>query len=88
MRVLRSLLLSSVAAGITLVANSNAGADTPVAITYVPKSLSEASIVNGPWTLHQNAAGNRHDHQGVVPSIPTPYNPPTTAFAHVTRVIA
>jgi hypothetical protein len=40
MRVLRSL---SAAAGIALLVSGSAGADTPVAITYVPKSLAEAS---------------------------------------------
>ena len=36
--------------------------------------------MNGPWTLHQSVGRNRHDASGIVPSIPTPYNPPTTAF--------
>ena len=77
MRVLRSL---SAAAGIALVGSGNVGADTPVAITYVPKSLAEASIVDGPWTLHQSVGRNAHDASGIVPSIPTPYQPPTTKF--------
>jgi hypothetical protein len=65
MRVLRSL---SAAAGIALLVSGSAGADTPVAITYVPKSLAEASIVDGPWTLHQSVGRNAHDASGIVPS--------------------
>jgi len=79
MRTLGSLLLST-AAGAVLLTNGNAGADTTVAITYVPNSLAEASIANGPWTLHSGLGRNRHDASGIVPSIPTPYNPPTTKF--------
>ena len=71
MRGLRTLLLSAAAGG-ALVANGNAGADTPVAITYVPNSLAEASIANGPWTLHSSLGRNRHDASGIAPSIPTP----------------
>ena len=77
MRTLRSLPAAAVVA---LLGNGYAGAHTPVEITYVAKSLAEASIVNGPWTLHQSVGRNRHDASGIVPSIPTPYNPPTTAF--------
>jgi hypothetical protein len=79
MRTLGSLLLFT-AAGAFLLANGNAGAGTPVAITYVPDSLAEASIANGPWTLHSGLGRNRHDASGIVPSIPTPYNPPTSKF--------
>src|SRR5215472_18372586 len=71
MRTLGSLLLST-AAGAVLLANGNAGADTTVAITYVPNSLAEASIANGPWTLHSGLGRNRHDASGVLPSISTP----------------
>jgi hypothetical protein len=77
MRTLRSLPAAAVVA---LLGNGNAGAHTPVEITYVAKSLAEANIMNGPWTLHQSVGRNRHDASGIVPSIPTPYNPPTTAF--------
>ena len=41
MHTLRILLLST-AASTALLANVNASADTPVAISYVPKSLTEA----------------------------------------------
>src|SRR6516225_3909265 len=78
MRALRTLL-SSTAAGVALLANVNASAD-PVALTYVPNSLAEASIANGPWTLHSELGRNRHDASGIVPSIPAPYNPPTSKF--------
>jgi len=79
MRALRTLLLST-AAGAGLLVNINASADSPVAITYVPNSLTEATITNGPWTLHQRVGRNPHDASGIVPSIPTPYNPPTTVY--------
>ena len=70
------------AAGAALLANVNARADTPVAITYVPKSLTEATITNGPWTLHQRVGRNPHDASGVLPrsTITTPFNPPTTKY--------
>ena len=77
MLALRGLLFSAAASTALL---TNANADTPVSITYVPKSLAEASIASGPWTLHQAAGRNPHDASGIVPSIPTPYNPPTTEF--------
>src|SRR6516164_885485 len=79
MRTLSTLLFSG-AAGVALLASGNAGADTAVAITYVPDSLAEASIANGPWTLHSELGRNRHDASGIVPSIPAPYNPPTSKF--------
>src|SRR5215469_17017656 len=73
-------LLFSAAASTALLTNANA--DTPVSITYVPKSLAEASIAGGPWTLHQTAGRNPHDASGVAPpaGTKTPYNPPTTKF--------
>ncbi len=81
MRALRSLPLST-AAGAALLAAVNASADTPVAITFVPNSLTEATIADGPWTLHQMAGRNVHDASGVIPpsGVTTPYNPPTTAY--------
>jgi hypothetical protein len=57
----------------------NARADSP--ITYVPNSLAEATITNGLWTLHQGRGRNPHDASGIVPPIPTPYNPPTAAYS-------
>ena len=81
MLAFRGLLFSAAASTALLTnVNVNANADTPVSITYVPKSLAEASIAGGPWTLHQVAGRNPHDASGIVPSIPTPYNPPTTQF--------
>jgi hypothetical protein len=60
MHALRTLLLFA-AAGAALLANGSAGADTPaaVAIAYVPNSLAEAYIANGPWTLHQKDGGQK-----------------------------
>src|SRR6516162_11503841 len=68
------VLLSSAAAGAALLTNVHARADKPepVAITYVPNSLAEASIANGPWTLHSGLGRNRHDASGVLPSISKP----------------
>jgi hypothetical protein len=81
MRTLGTLLLST-AAGAALLASVNASADTPVAITYVPNSLTEATITNGPWTLHQRVGRNPHDASGIMPpsGTKTPYNPPTTMY--------
>ena len=80
MRVVHALLLST-AIG-TVLASVNASADTPVEISYVPHSLTEANIAGGPWTLHQSVGRNRHDASGIVPpsTVSTPYNPPTTAY--------
>jgi len=39
-------LLFSAAAGTALLTNVNANAGTPVSITYVPKSLAEAIVIN------------------------------------------
>jgi hypothetical protein len=81
MQALRTLLLPA-AAGAALLASGNAGADTPVAITYVPNSLAEAGIVGGPWTLHQKLGRNPHDASGILPpaGTTTPFNPPTTQY--------
>jgi hypothetical protein len=70
MRALPNFLFT--AAGVALLANGNASADTPVAISYVPHSLAEASIANGPWTLHQRVGRNAHDASGVLPAINNP----------------
>jgi hypothetical protein len=56
----RGLLFSATATA-ALLTNVNARAETPVAITYVANSLAEASIANGPWTLHSGLGRNRHD---------------------------
>jgi hypothetical protein len=79
MCTLRTLLLST-AASAAFLASVNAGAQTPVTISYVPHSLAEASIVDGPWTLHQMVGRNSRDASGILPDISTPYNPPTTAY--------
>ena len=70
MRTLRTFLFS--VAGVALLTNVNASADSPVAITYVPNSLAEATIANGPWTLHQRVGTNPHDASGILPAINTP----------------
>jgi hypothetical protein len=83
MRALRGLVLPSIT-GVALVAYGAvvARADTPVAITHVPDSIAEASIANGPWTLHSMLGRNPHDASGILPpsGTATPFNPPTTAF--------
>ena len=68
------------AAGIALALNVNTPAVAGSLLSYVPNSLDEAAILGGPWTLHQEAGANAHDASGILPSISTPYNPPTTAF--------
>jgi hypothetical protein len=80
MRVFRALLLSTVIT--TVFASIDVSADPPVAIGYVQKSLAEASIAGGPWTLHQKLGRNPHDASGILPpsGTKTPFNPPTTQF--------
>ena len=81
MCALRTFLFSA-AGGVALLSNVSASADTPVAITYLPKSLAEATIAHGPWTLHQKVGRNPHDASGILPpsTVTTPFNPPTTAY--------
>ena len=81
MRVLSTVLFSA-AASAALLANVNASADTPVAITYVQNSLIEVTIAGGPWNLHQMVGRDRHDASGILPpsGVTTPYNPPTTQY--------
>jgi hypothetical protein len=79
MRDIRTLLLSAAAAA-ALLANISADAGAAVSITYVPNSLAEAVIAEGPWTLHQRLGRNPHDASGILPTEATPFNPPTTAF--------
>ena len=80
MRVFRALLLSTVISSVLV--SIDASADPPVAIGYVKKSLAEASIAGGPWTLHQKLGRNPHDASGILPpsGTKTPFNPPTTQF--------
>jgi len=82
MRSIRTLLLYTASIALLAHAPVNASADTPVAIRYVPNSLSEAAIADGPWTLHQMAGRNPHDASGILPpaGVSTPFNPPTTAY--------
>jgi hypothetical protein len=80
MRVFRTLLLSTVISSV--LGSIDAGADPAVTLSYVPRSLTEASIAGGPWTLHQLAGKNRHDASGILPPLgtKTPFNPPTTQY--------
>ena len=82
MRVFRALLLSTVISSVLV--SIDASADPPVAIGYVKKSLAEASIAGGPWTLHQKLGRNPHDASGILPpsGTKTPFNPPTTQIWH------
>jgi len=41
-------------------------------ISYVPNSLSQASIHRGPWVLHQNNKQEQYDASGILPSLATP----------------
>src|SRR5208283_5405264 len=81
MRELRTFPFCA-AAGVALLTNVNASAETAVAITYVPNSLAEATMAGGPWTLHQKAGKNPHDASGILPpsNVSTPFNPPTTTY--------
>jgi hypothetical protein len=81
MRFARNLLFTA-ASGVALLANAGADAGSPVTITYVPNSLAEATITNGPWTLHQAVGRNPHDASGILPppGTTTPYSPPTTVY--------
>ena len=78
MRVSRTLLVSTAISSI--LASVSASADSSLAISYVPHSLSEASIAGGPWTLHQTEGKNSHDASGIMSGVNTPYNPPTTKY--------
>ncbi|MBV8934918.1 MAG: hypothetical protein JO095_03830 [Alphaproteobacteria bacterium] len=80
MRAAYNLLLFTAISAI--LASVHARGDTSVTISYVPRSLAEASIAGGPWTLHQMVGRNRHDASGILPpsTAGTPFNPPTTAF--------
>ncbi|HUO54361.1 MAG TPA: hypothetical protein VMU18_06460 [Rhodoblastus sp.] len=35
--------------------------------TYIPKSLVQAQIIDGPWTLHEENSFFQHDANGIVP---------------------
>jgi hypothetical protein len=41
--------------------------DKNPAISYVPNSLAQSVITNGPWTLHESVATFVHDASGIVP---------------------
>jgi hypothetical protein len=41
--------------------------DKNPAISYVPNSLAQSVITNGPWTLHESIANFVHDASGIVP---------------------
>jgi hypothetical protein len=62
--------------------NAHDTADNPVTIEYVRNSLAEATIADGPWTLHQKAGRNSHDASGILPpsGTKTPFNPATTQY--------
>jgi hypothetical protein len=79
MPAFNSLPLST-AVSVAVLASVPVSARADSLITYVPNSLTEATVTNGPWTLHQSRGRNPHDASGIAPNIPTPYNPPTTAF--------
>jgi hypothetical protein len=73
-------LRNLIAAGLLVSASSHVARAAQVTIAYVPNSLTEATIKNGPWTLHQALGRNTHDTSGIIPPISTPYNPPTTIY--------
>ena len=50
------------------------------AISYVPNSLVESTIVSGPWTLHESASSFAHDASGIVPALATPPQSPPPPY--------
>jgi hypothetical protein len=73
--------LVAVASVIALMAASSASAAGPT-ITYVPGSLTQSKIINGPWTLHESTAAFAHDASGIVPHVPgPPYSGTGTPYA-------
>jgi hypothetical protein len=41
-------------------------------ITYVPDSLAQSSIHQGPWVLHQHNEEAQYDASGILPSLAIP----------------
>src|SRR5215469_5324381 len=74
------ILLLSVASAALLANVAAAPSAKAVTITYVPNSIAESKIAGGPWNLHQIVGSNPHDASGILPTISTPFSPPTTAF--------
>ncbi len=73
-------LVLTATASVALLANVASSVSAAPTITYVPNSIAESKIVGGPWNLHQAAGANPHDTSGILPTISTPFSPPTTAF--------
>ena len=69
------LLHGTAAACVLLAAASTA--DAGPAISYIPNSLTQSTIEQGPWALHQSGAYHHHDASGIVPpsSLTPPYDP-------------
>jgi hypothetical protein len=69
---MKNVLLGATSAVALLVSPALAGG--PI-ITYVPNSLTESTIISGPWALHESASSFAHDASGIVPP-PTQTMPP------------
>jgi hypothetical protein len=67
---MKSFLLGT-AAAIAVLAAGPASANGPT-IAYVPNSLVESTIRNGPWPLHESTGTFKHDASGIVPTSPGP----------------
>ena len=89
-----SLLGASAAVALLAAAPATAAGPT---ITYVPNSLAQSVIKNGPWTLHESAVNRdrededddshakfAHDASGIVP---TTSGPPYRGRARPMRAI-
>jgi hypothetical protein len=70
------LCFGTAAATALLVAASSASAEPT--ISYVPNSLTQATIERGPWNLHESGDHFSHDASGIVPAAGA--KPPFTAF--------
>jgi hypothetical protein len=81
MHMKRALLCAT--AALALVATGSAGAvASGPSISYVPSSLVESTIFNGPWVLHQSGHYNPHDASGIVPTTSgPPYTGSGTPYA-------
>jgi hypothetical protein len=75
-------VLGGCAAIAAVAAASTAATASGIALIYAPKSLAEATIEAGPWTLHASHGASQHDASGIVPTTSgPPYSGSGTPYA-------
>lgn len=72
---MKSLFLAAVSIVALMPAASATSAGVGPTITYVPGSLTESVINQGPWNLHEKGDPFAHDASGIVPPKGTPGPP-------------